>query len=91
MSTSTYYLTFDTQECNICYETEQSFFIRTRCGHEMCTDCYELLKTNNCPFCRQTLENKPSQVNSLGLCNNPKMLTFKNNTGSMDPVSFLMG
>lgn len=63
MSTSTYYLTFDTQECNICYETEQSFFIKTRCGHEMCTDCYELLQSNNCPFCRQKLENIPPQHN----------------------------
>jgi len=71
MSELTYYLTFDHQECNICYETEQSFFIKTRCGHEMCADCYQLLQSNNCPFCRQELENKLPQHNRFVMFEEP--------------------
>lgn len=42
------------EDCNICYQSKDSFFEASKCGHSLCIDCFRLLNKNECPFCRQS-------------------------------------
>jgi SWI/SNF-related matrix-associated actin-dependent regulator of chromatin subfamily A3 len=43
------------QECPICYE-EIADHIANPCGHKCCKSCWDLIKTEKCPICRQDIE-----------------------------------
>ena len=42
------------QECPICYE-EIADHIANPCGHKCCKGCWDLIKTDKCPICRQEI------------------------------------
>lgn len=57
---TTFTLDFNPEECGICYDTQCDIHITTRCGHEMCSDCYNSLQSTTCPYCRQQLNIEPN-------------------------------
>ena len=45
----------DSQECIICYNILKAF-IKLKCKHILCYTCYIQLVNNNCPMCRQNMD-----------------------------------
>ena len=43
----------DYSDCSVCFETTYS---KTKCDHYLCGRCYQKLKTNRCPICRDCLD-----------------------------------
>lgn len=52
---SEFILYFENTECNICYEEDKNLFVKTKCSHEMCNECYKNI-SHICPFCRMKIE-----------------------------------
>lgn len=44
-------------ECGICYEEHTKLRILS-CKHMLCFGCFEQLRTDSCPYCRQTIIEK---------------------------------
>ena len=46
-------------DCRICMEQIKSIeFCELECGHSMCSSCLNRLVRNQCPYCRQVINNK---------------------------------
>ena len=45
------------EECGICYEVKKCKV--TVCGHKLCHSCFNQLRDDNCPYCRQQIKNFP--------------------------------
>ena len=51
-------LNFDSVECPVCLEDIQPCGITLlSCGHTICTDCKNRIRSTNCPECRQKIVN----------------------------------
>ena len=44
--------------CSICLENDKTKFKVLDCCHKLCTDCYDKLVKNTCPFCRTIISGK---------------------------------
>ena len=42
-------------ECIVCYCKNDSIQMKTKCGHDLCISCYNLLKDKRCPYCRKLI------------------------------------
>jgi len=62
------------EECGVCLEdiNECNFEVLS-CSHKLCNKCYPQLKTNKCPFCRQSFIKR--QVFNI----TPKEIIFDHN------------
>ena len=50
------------EDCNICYQSKETFLTASVCGHSLCVDCFKLLQKNECPFCRQSYTQEELQI-----------------------------
>ena len=42
-------------ECIVCYCKNSDLKKRTKCGHDLCINCYYLIKNRNCPYCNKKI------------------------------------
>ena len=42
-------------ECIVCYNKDSGCQQKTRCNHDLCINCYHLLRDKKCPLCRTKL------------------------------------
>jgi hypothetical protein len=42
-------------ECMICYCKNSSVKKKTKCGHDLCINCYYLIKNKTCPYCSKKI------------------------------------
>ena len=53
--------------CTICITSEipQEKMVWLECTHSLCSECYNNLRTNTCPYCRITITNKVNRSNEI--------------------------
>ena len=39
-------------ECCVCYNRDKRFKKKTRCQHDICTNCFDIIVDKKCPICR---------------------------------------
>jgi DNA repair protein RAD5 len=67
-------------ECPICYE-EVADHIANPCGHKYCKGCWDLIKTETCPMCRQYI----TSIDNI----NEKIITNVSDTNEDDEDSLI--